>query len=529
MTMKRKIIFRLSFLIAFLTLLWSCRNEDFTQAEKNPQRNNTDFFRHSKSGGINARGGIDYISILESYNREKNFLSTMPDQQGMPIWDKMQVIDTDNATGLMIPLSEDNKTMSSVLFATLDDENTIIGVKDYDNTLLENIVYSDKIDRDFREQMFYTFMYMDNKTFGNEDFTNIPQDLFAGKKYNNKYGRIRIKNFTTSTATAQQNGKAIWLQSCGVYWQCSHHGEGACDNCMAKCHVNICYDVVINVTDGDASFPIPTTSGGGDGGGGTPGQQPPKDPCSLNTVFYRLAPGCGGGGNTDIPDLDDPCEKTKTLLNNPEVQTKLDSLKKKSLTKGEIGFKVKKDGTVTGIISGGKHEVDLGVKAGYQGGYHNHTPSGIPMHSPPDIDNNLLTFARAQPAGEHKNAYFGMIVKKTCSGCPSGFKTYHYIIRFDGTYDDALTSFSQLDLDNFNSDYQKLESAMTDIYGPYGSTYIDSTGKITNEGLEVLFFNTVKKMGLTNKIILQRIEDNGIVNNINLNPDGLHTTPIPCL
>ncbi|REC41860.1 MULTISPECIES: hypothetical protein [Chryseobacterium] len=170
----------------------------------------------------------------------------------------------------------------------------------------------------------------------------------------------------------------------------------------------------------------------------------------------------------------------------------------------------------------------MGVKAGYQGGYHNHTPAGIPMHSPPDIDNNLLAFARAQPAGEHKNAYFGMIVKKTCSGCPSGFKTYHYIIRFDGTYDDALTSFSQLDLDNFNIDYQNREFDLTNPTGVYGTTYIDSMGKITNEGLEKLFFDTLKAMNLTNKIILQRIEDNGIINNITLNPDGLHTTAIPC-
>ncbi|OVE58566.1 hypothetical protein [Chryseobacterium mucoviscidosis] len=83
--MKRKIILRLSFLIALLVILWSCRNEDFVQAEKNPQRNNRDFFKHSKSGGINAKSGIDYVAILEAYNREKNFLSTMPDQQGMPI------------------------------------------------------------------------------------------------------------------------------------------------------------------------------------------------------------------------------------------------------------------------------------------------------------------------------------------------------------------------------------------------------------------------------------------------------------
>ena len=50
----------------------------------------------------------------------------------------------------------------------------------------------------------------------------------------------------------------------------------------------------------------------------------------------------------------------------------------------------------------------------------------------------------------------------------------------------------------------------------------------TNEGLEILFFETLKSMNLDNKLILQRIEDNGIINNISLNADGLHTTASPC-
>ncbi|WP_299182198.1 hypothetical protein, partial [uncultured Chryseobacterium sp.] len=230
----------------------------------------------------------------------------------------------------------------------------------------------------------------------------------------------------------------------------------------------------------------------------------------------------------NLPPRNNPCEKTKALLENPEVKEKLDSLKKKSLSKGEVGFKTTKDGTVTGYISGGKHEVDLGVKAGYQGGYHNHTPTGIPMHSPPDIDNNLLSFARAQPTGEHKNAYFGMIVKKACTSCPSGFKVYHYIIRFDGDYSDALTSFSQSDLDNFRIDYQNREFDLTNPTGIYGTTYIDGSGRITNEGLEKLFFDTLKAMNLDGKILLQRIEEDGTINNITIDASGIHTTATPC-
>ncbi|WP_345204696.1 hypothetical protein, partial [Chryseobacterium ginsengisoli] len=177
--MKRKMISWLSILTVFLTLLGSCHNEDFAKGEAEPQRNNANFFKHTQKGGINAKSGVDYVSILEEYSREKDFLSTMPDQKGMPIWDKMHVVDAEGATGLVIPLSHDNETMSSVLFAILDDKNTVTGVKDYDNDLLEKIVYDEKIDKDYRERMFYTFMYMDNRTFGNERFTNIPSDLFV--------------------------------------------------------------------------------------------------------------------------------------------------------------------------------------------------------------------------------------------------------------------------------------------------------------------------------------------------------------
>ena len=517
--MKRKIILRLSFLTALLVILWSCRNEDFVQAEKNPQRNNRDFFKHSKSGGINAKSGIDYVAILEAYNREKNFLSTMPDQQGMPVWDNMQIIDTDSATGLMIPLSHDNETMSSVLFATLDQENSVTGVKDYDNKLLEDIVYNENVDHELRERLFYTFMYMDNKTFGTEQFTGIPKDLFSGKKYDTNYGRIWLKDLAAGHQAQGSTSKMLFIESCGSYWSCKNHESWKnCDHCAA-CYSTSCSTIMIYIPD--EGFPGTTGStggGGGGGGGGTPGPQPPKDPCSLNTVFYRLAPGClGSGGNTEFPDLDDPCEKTKTLLNNPELQSAITKMKNQAALPvsaqnyGEIGYKFKADGTSSGMISGGKHEVELGPEAGYQGGYHNHPLMGIKMLSPDDIV-KLLNFAMAQPNGNIADAFMGMI------GTGADGTEYHYVIQYTGNIQELQ---QYLYSNNWNLDQLKSD------FGTRSSMYKSSNGNITNEKLEKLFFKTIKDMGLENKINLQRVEDGNIIKTITKNNDGT-TNVLPC-
>ena len=329
--MKRKIVLRLSLLAVLLTLLWSCRNEDFIQADKNPLRNNHNFFTHSKNGDATARAGVDYIDILEAYNRESDFLSSMPDQQGMPIWEKMQVVDTEHATGLMIPLSYDNETMSSVLFAILDDKNSVTGVKDYDNVLLERIVYNEDIDIQLREKMFYTFMYMDNKTFGNELFTNIPKGMMDDLKYDKDNGRIWIKDFTEPKQIYSETSKILYIENCGSSWSCKNHESWSkCDHCPA-CYTNSCSTTVIWIPD--ESFPgSPGMPGGGGGGGGGGSSIPPKDPCGLTTVFYRLAPGCGGG-NTDFPDLN-PCERyqlpvdnSNNILHTPNISTEMATMK----------------------------------------------------------------------------------------------------------------------------------------------------------------------------------------------------------
>jgi hypothetical protein len=462
--MRRKIILRLSLLIAFLTLLWSCHNEDFAKGETAPQRNNSEFFTHAKKGGANAKSGVDYIDILEAYNRDKDFLSQMPDQKGMPIWDKMYTVDTESATGLMIPLSYDDETMSSILFVTLDSKNEVTGVKDYDNTLLQNIVYDQKISKENRENLFLTFMQMDNRTFGNEHFIGIPKDLFVGKKSDDEYGIMWVRNFApSSTVTTDETGKLMIIESCFIALHCTHHGGGnicdAEDGCT-QCGTTFCTYEVIGTADDP--FPSSPSGGGGGcsdcgGGGTTPGPNVPTNPCGTNlgTVFYRLAPGCGG--NTDLPDLEDPCEKIKSKFTDTKFKEKVATIDKPEVfaDDSEMGYAsgypdVNTGATETQYVlmenNPNTHKVKLPEGNQYFGYMHSHTNDTateitIKIFSPADVSTFLTSCV--SNADEHLSIGDAYSMVITSEG--------NYMLQYSGTGD---YSIGQNQIDNWNKWYK---------------------------------------------------------------------------
>jgi len=222
-------------------------------------------------------------------------------------------------------------------------------------------------------------------------------------------------------------------------------------------------------------------------------------------------------GGVVITTQQDLCTKSKALLANTNIDASITQLKNNAINgTGEMGFKATKAGIPSPMINGGTHSLDFGYKTGYAGGYHNHTKKGIPMHSPPDID-QLLGFARAQGnQGNLTEAFVGMVA-------PNGM---HYIIRFTGTYQDALTNFSQEQLDKLEDDYRDREDQLTSTI-LNGFSYINSDGSINNKGVEKLLLDTLKKMGLSGKINLQRIENTGIIKNINLDSNN-QPIGVPC-
>ncbi|SIT07876.1 hypothetical protein SAMN05421785_106126 [Chryseobacterium gambrini] len=481
MTMKRKIILRLSFLIAFLTLLWSCRNEDFIQAEKNPQRNNRDFFKHSKKGGAFAKTTLDYVDILEAYNREKNFLSAMPDQEGMPIWDKMRIVKTENSTSLVIPLSEDNATMSSVFFALIDNkENTVKAINNITNDELRRVVFDPSIDVQKRESLFCTFMATDNYTFGNEVFSNIPQDLFVDDKLGEQNNRIvfHAPRFgdALATETTTQNGRVqvVYEVICVIIRHCTHHGSGACDGCNI-CQTESCSHsttLVFTYPDPETGVVIYGYPEGG-GGGGTPLPIPDPDPCGLSRAFYRVAPNCNGSTPVTLPQ--DHCENLKNLLKPTKANIKpiIQNLQTKLNDTIEHGNSLQKSfaGVYSNIVvpPGTSSEVTLNAGTLFYGVIHTHQyPGAVPMFSWTDVYS--LYFLYQNVYNPHNSEVVMMVVCKDDNG-----NNQIYAIKIDDPQQllNALTSdMSQNPKINSNTSEAKIFEFMN---APLTKLYADTS------------------------------------------------------
>ncbi|MDH6253607.1 hypothetical protein M2347_003334 [Chryseobacterium sp. H1D6B] len=239
----------------------------------------------------------------------------------------------------------------------------------------------------------------------------------------------------------------------------------------------------------------------------------------------------GGGGNPETP-VEDPCQKTKSDLNKPNVKQGINIIKAQALktlsnvNAGEIGFKEKKDGTIVPADVNSAHQVVFNdVTDGY-GAYHNHTATGTHMFSPPDIIDTLLGFASAQSIDDGAgNAYLGMIAGEWCNTCPNNVQYIHYVIQYIGTGTElGGLVYTPAQMNQFLIDYRKKVNRL--LKNPLNSNNNGTT--LNNVGLEKLFFDTLKNIGINGKINLQRVESNGVVNNITENSNGtINVNPCP--
>jgi len=239
-----------------------------------------------------------------------------------------------------------------------------------------------------------------------------------------------------------------------------------------------------------------------------------------------LSPQCYDGSGVVITSgtsNETPCEKTKNIVNNSNLKSKIDTLKKFSLTavEDEMGFHQDKFGNVTPASVNGNHHVDFTINQNSLGGIHNHTLNGAQIFSPRDIL-TLLDFAGVQnqtlPTGSTAdntgNAFLGMISQ---SGS--------YFITFNGGSGDLPPPMTQ-------AEEVALEIKLNDAYRRITTDLLKSEGKqkgddLSQTGLQKLFFAIVKEMELEGKINLIK-QNSSNTSTIEQNSDGTIKAPIPC-
>ncbi|UCA58037.1 hypothetical protein KB553_13335 [Chryseobacterium rhizoplanae] len=240
----------------------------------------------------------------------------------------------------------------------------------------------------------------------------------------------------------------------------------------------------------------------------------PKSGCTglNNCINPNLGGGGGEGGGPGGTGSSyvEPCDKTKTMLDSQKNKDIIKDLKDhltKGAKAGEKGWRDNKTGAPTETTQNEDHRVNFGDPSTMNGGYHNHPGTGVNIFSATDLA-TLIEIARYQAIGNAGNAYMVVIA-------PGGI---HYVMYFNGTHNEipAYGSYSEGQLKNWNDEQW--------------STYIKTIGNdnlSNHEKLEKVVSSTLKSMGLQNKVILQRVEEDTKISTINQNSDG-STTANPC-
>ena len=254
-------------------------------------------------------------------------------------------------------------------------------------------------------------------------------------------------------------------------------------------------------------------------GGGGSGGNPTGDGPTVPTGPGGYNPQDGGGGTNGTSEPTTPCAKTKSILANSQIQPKIQDLKNhvaNGSPGGEKGWKFNKVGNPTQTTQNSEHQVNFGDPSLLKGGYHNHTGKGVDIFSATDVA-TLIEIARYNGSSNPTNAFMGLVA-------PNGI---HYVIRFDGGQTDLpqFGTFSETDKLAWNVQ-QKIFSFSLLKKTEYSQT-INGKKTLNDKGLERILFDTLTKMGIDDRIVVQKIDTNNNVSTVIQN-DDLTTSSFPC-
>jgi hypothetical protein len=264
---------------------------------------------------------------------------------------------------------------------------------------------------------------------------------------------------------------------------------------------------------------------GGSGTSPVGGGGPPKNQLTpANCVQNLDCENCNIPGDTNndcmlsydeaITFNNDPCRKIKNLVNKPQIQDSLISLKAhaQTITKTERGFQELKSGTLVQGNVNGDNLLEFGIGQNSLGTVHSHQPGTIGILAPQDIM-TFLHIVRQQGSSTLGNAYSGTV---SSSGT--------YFINFTGTASDLPPAMT--DAQEAVYVVKLVEYYQKNYYQLLKAEGKKSYQTLSNSGLEKLFFNTLNKIGLSGKVALIK-EDNGNISTIEKDSNG-NPVPNPC-
>ncbi|UOU98861.1 hypothetical protein MUU74_02665 [Chryseobacterium daecheongense] len=333
--MKRNLMSRLLLLVAFLTILYSCRNDHFPDQET--YNNSNKYNLASKTISLNESKHKSKL-VSELGKAETQLKSRKTDASGKVVnYGNGVSIDTDNVIYI-----ENGPNYHTYTFR-ITRENAPADAP------VENLLLVPLPDGSYRE-LLVTYNLTDQEK----------QKILSGIGVDTK-GKVTITELTKGTFNG---GSQLAKTTCGykeeTYWQdCSEHIHNQSNvnewvNCEASTKPSVytvvyfrCWeeqDDVITTTPIDGG-----TSGGGGGSGNTSGGGGATvPPCDTSTIPLNPEPGltdengCPIGSPT-LPNLgsldNDPCFKTKTAItkanevfHSSNVQQNMDGV-----LKGKLG------------------------------------------------------------------------------------------------------------------------------------------------------------------------------------------------
>ena len=279
------------FLISFLFIINSCREELTAQEDKAIINREADFFKNAESQLNKVNGGSQILNILKEENQKNHFVSKLSDQKGLPIWDKM-IIDksfVENKDGesqseqrILLPLTEDDIFMSSYVVVAINQNDEVTLLENPTNKKLYEFIHNKSISRETRETVLSNIIFANYKAFGYKKFINIPEDLFSrvpldsGKttKTIQLVDEDKPKGFNKSTSSREMLMVCITYQIPDA--SCSCHGT--------YIDVTECSYIYAGGGMGSGSGTGSGNTGGGSNGGGGSGTT------TNNTPWYLMNP-----------------------------------------------------------------------------------------------------------------------------------------------------------------------------------------------------------------------------------------------